>query len=185
MSEEEQEKIRFKPFDPDIHDRAAFSCGVERIDNFVKRTAKKHQKGDFTRVWVAVGDEPAAILGFYAINAHAIAAADLPAKYTRHAPAHGYVPAAYISMFGVSERRQGHGFGRVLLADCLKRIAEAADSLGIYAIVLDVFEDADVERRKAFYEAHGFQSFPSQPLRMFLPVQTVRQLLRARDATQV
>ena len=72
MSEGDQEKIRIKPFDPDIYDRAAFSCGVERIDNFIKRTANKQQKGEFIRVWVAVGDDETSILGFYAINAHSI-----------------------------------------------------------------------------------------------------------------
>jgi hypothetical protein len=70
--------------------------------------------------------------------------------------------------------------GGDLLVDALTRIAAAAQSIGIAVIVLDVLDDgkADlVERRKALYAKYGFQPLPSNPLRMFLPVETVRQLL--------
>jgi hypothetical protein len=32
-----------------------------------------------------------------------------------------------------------------------------------------------VARRKALYESYGFQPLPSRPLRLFLPLATVRQ----------
>ena len=57
--------ISIEPLDPSTHDRAAFSCGTVRLDNFLKRTARKHQAGDLTRVWVAT-ENGADILGYYA-----------------------------------------------------------------------------------------------------------------------
>lgn len=172
--------IRFKPFDPDIHDRAAFSCGTDQIDNFLKLTAKKHQKGDYTRVWVAVGEDDKRIWGFYAINAHSIEVEEFPEKYQKKAPNHDSVPAAYISTFGVDRDFQGQGVGQILLADCLIKIAQISNEIGLHAVVLDVLDNGkadEVGRRKNFYERAGFQSFPSMPLRIFLPIQTIREVL--------
>ena len=169
--------ISIDPLDPENHDRAAFSCGTGRLDNFLKRTARKHQAGDFTRVWVATEGGRAEILGFYALNAHSLEGDDLPANLTRNAPRSGFIPAVYLSMIAVDRRHQGQGFGRVLLADALKRAA-AADQIGLKAVVLDVIEDGGpdiTEKRRAFYAAMGFQSFPSRPLRMFIGIETIRR----------
>ena len=39
-------------FDPEKHDRTAFSCGVDQIDNFFKRTANKLVSAHNLRVFV-------------------------------------------------------------------------------------------------------------------------------------
>lgn len=172
-------KIRIEPFDPSHHDRAVFSCGTARIDNFLHRTAKKHQKGDFIRVWVAVKEDEKPILGFYSLNAHSVEAEDLPAKLTKNAPNHGGIPALYLAMFGVDETYQGRGLGRVLLADALKRAARVSEEIGLAVVILDVLDDGDaeaVEKRYRFYEAFGFISFPSRRLRMFIPTATILQI---------
>lgn len=173
------QQIVIEPFDPARHDRTAFSCGSQRIDNFLKRTAKKHQKGDFTRVWVAVEPGDARVRGFYAINAHALEADALPAQLTKNAPRHGSIPAVYLSTLGVDQSIQGRGLGRVLLADALRRTARAARDLGIACIVLDVLDDTDesVEKRRRFYESFGFASLPSRPMRMILATATIRKAL--------
>jgi ribosomal protein S18 acetylase RimI-like enzyme len=172
---------RIESFDPDRHDRAAFASGVDAVDNFLKKTANKLARADNLRLY-AMTDAAAALIGFYALNAHAIDYAELPAKYARTRPGHGSIPAAYISMIGVDARHQGRGYGGDLLVDALTRIAQAADAIGIAVVILDVLDDGDpvqVARRKALYESYGFQPLPSRPLRLFLPLATVRQLLRA------
>lgn len=171
-------RIRIEPLDPQKHDRAAFSCGTARLDNFLKRTARKHQAGDFTRVWVATESGHTGILGYYALNAHALEGNDLPVHLTKNAPRLGGIPAVYLSMIAVDHYYQGQGIGRILLADALNRAADAADQIGLKAVVLDVIEDGGAEiteRRRAFYAAMGFQSLPSRPLRMFISIETVRK----------
>ncbi|MGY4750080.1 GNAT family N-acetyltransferase [Pannonibacter sp. Q-1] len=121
-----------------------------------------------------------AVTGFYALNAHAIDYRDLPAKYARTRPAHGSIPAAFLSMIGVDQRYAGQGYGGDLLVDALLRVARAAEHLGIAVVVLDVLDDGNphlVERRMRLYAGYGFQVLPSNPLRMFLPVGTIRQML--------
>lgn len=172
-------KISIESFDPTIHNRTAFSCGVARIDNFIKKTAKKHQKGNFSRVWVAVAPGRSHILGYYAINSHIIEAADLSTELTKNAPNHGLIPSAYLSFLGVESIHQGQGLGRVLLADALKRIVGVSEQMGVAVIVLDVLDDGDseaIEKRKQFYMRFKFTTFPSHPLRMFLPVKNIRYM---------
>jgi ribosomal protein S18 acetylase RimI-like enzyme len=172
-------RLIIEPFDPEKHDRTAFSCGVEQVDNFFKRTANKLAKAGNLRVFVMANTD-GEVIGFYAINAHAIDYQELPKTYARSRPRHGSIPAAYISMIGVDQRHAGHGYGGDLLADALRRIALASESLGIAVVVLDVLDDGNpdlIARRKKLYEGYGFMPFKSNPLRMFLPIVTVRQIL--------
>ena len=181
----DRQPIFIEPLDPDRHDRASFSCGAARLDNFLKRTARKHHAGDFTRVWVATDGRSPPVLGFYALNAHSLEGDDLPKGLTRDAPRHGAIPAVYLSMIAVDRRQQGEGIGRILLADALARAASAAEQVGIRVVVLDIIEDGGnelTEKRRAFYTAMGFQPLPGRPLRMFIGIETVRRA-RTTDLT--
>ena len=178
-------KYTIEPFDPDKHDRTAFFCGVEQVDNFFKKTASKLAKADNARVYVMTAPG-GAVIGFYALNAHAVGYSDLPEKYARTRPAHGSIPAAFLSMIGVDQRYAGQGFGDDLLVDALLRVAQAAEMAGIAVVVLDVLDDGNpelVERRAKLYKGYGFQPLPSNPLRMFLPVATVRKLAEDGEGT--
>ena len=174
------QRISITPLDPEKHDRASFSCGTARLDNFLKRSARKHQSGDFTRVWVATEDGRDEILGYYALNAHSLEGEDLPPSLTKHAPRSGSIPTIYLSMIAVDRRHQGRGIGRILLGNALKRAAAASDHIGLKAVVLDVIEDGGpdmTEKRRAFYAAVGFLTLPENPLRMFISIATVRKNL--------
>lgn len=175
-----------EPFDHSRHDRAAFSCGVEQVDNYFQKTANKLAKADNVRLYVMVAPD-GTVIGFYALNAHSVHFTDLPAKFARSRPSHGNIPAAYISMIGRDQKFRGGGYGGDLLVDALRRIAVAADAIGVAVVMLDVLDCGDqdrVARRKALYESYGFQSLASNPLRMYLPVSTVRKLTAEEDDWQ-
>jgi ribosomal protein S18 acetylase RimI-like enzyme len=168
-----------EPLDPDKHDRAAFSCGIEQVDNFFRRTANKLARVGNVRTFVMVGPE-GELIGFYATNAHAVDYTELPERFARTRPAHGSIPAAYISMIGVDRRFQGRGYGGDLLVDCLTRLARAAEALGIAVVILDVLDCGDPEqvaKRLALYTSYGFMPLASNALRLFLPMATVRTLI--------
>ena len=168
-----------EPFDPEKYDRAAFSCGIAQVDNYFQRTANKLAKADNVRLYVMAAPD-GAVIGFYAINAHAVHYEELPKKFARARPAHGAIPAAYISMIGRDQRFRGSGYGGDLLVDALTRISAAADAVGIAVVMLDVLDCGDPERvarRKALYEGFGFTPLAANPLRMFLPLATVRALI--------
>jgi hypothetical protein len=90
-------------------------------------------------------------------------------------------------MIGRDQKFSGGGFGGDLLVDALRRIAVAADAIGVAVVMLDVLDCGDpdrVARRKALYESYGFQSLVSNPLRMFMSVSTVRKLIAEEDDVQ-
>lgn len=168
-----------EPFDPARHNRTAFSCGVEQVDNFFRKTANKLVKADNLRVFVMV-DPAGQLIGFYAINAHKIDYTELPPKYARDRPGHGAIPAVYISMVGVDARFRGQGYGGDLLADCLTRIVMIADNLGVSVVMFDVLDCGNPElvaKRRHIYEGYGFTALPSNAMRLFLPLATVKQLM--------
>jgi GNAT superfamily N-acetyltransferase len=175
---EDQPPFTIQPFDPKTHDRAAFSCGVPQMDNDLKLNAKKGRKADVVRVWVFI-DAISNIVGFYGINMHAINVKEMPGSYQKKAGKHGLLPAAFIAMIVVDETQQGNGIGSALVADALSWIARVSDEVGTCVIILDVFNDGDadtVARRKTYCEAFGFLPLPDQPLCLFMPVQTAREL---------
>ena len=168
-----------EPFDPNKHDRTTFSCGVVQVDNFFRKTANKLTRADNLRVWVMT-DPGGVLIGFYAANAHSVDYQDLPARYARTRPGHGQIPAAFISMIGVDRRFHGRGYGGDLLIDCLRRLAQASEALGVAVVMLDVLNCGDpeqVERRLALYKGYGFAPLASNPLRLFLPMATVKAMI--------
>lgn len=176
-----------EPFDPEKHDRTAFSCGIGQVDNYFQNTANKLAKANNVRLFVmATADKT--VIGFYAINAHAVHYEELPKKFARTRPAHGAIPAAYISMIGRDQKFRGAGYGSDLLVDALMRISKAADAVGIAVVMLDVLDCGDpdrVARRKVLYEGFGFTPLASNPLRMFLPIATVRALIAKLEVEPV
>ena len=174
------DEIVIEPLDAYTHDRAAFSSGVEPVDNFLHKTAGKLMKGGTARVFVAINpeDSPTAILGFYSINAHSVECKHLPGRYRRYALTDGNIPAAFIGMMGVTTAAQGQGLGSLLLADALKGAYLASQRVGTAVVLLDILDCGNpsaIARRQGLYEGFGFQCLPSQPLRMFLPVATIAE----------
>lgn len=166
-------RFQIESFDPEKHDRDGFSCGVEQVDNYFKRTANKLMKAGNTSIYVMVGSD-GDVAGFYAMNAHAIHYEDLPNKYKRTAPGHGSIPAVYISMIGRAVQYRGQGIGEDLLVDALCRASRASRSgYAAAVILLDVLDCGDVGKtanRKAIYERLQFQNLAAYPLRMFMPM---------------
>lgn len=178
--------LRIEHFDPARHDRAGFSCGVERLDNYLKLSAKKQQQDDMTRVYVAVEDGGTEILGYHAINVGMMNVDELT-KRPRGAPDHGEIPILFLGQVAVSEAAQGQGIGSILMHHIFEKACKIADEAGCFAIVLDVMSDGDddaFERRKAWYSAFGFQTFVSDPARMFMVMKQVRALVESDEAVK-
>lgn len=171
--------MRIEPFDPSKHDRTGFTCGLERVDNFFKKTAGKLSRADNSSVRVMV-HEDGSLIGFYAINTHSLHYSELPAEFAKDRPGHGMIPAVYLSMIGRNTRFKGKEYGSKLLLDCLTRIGRASTEVGIKLVVLDVMDCGDpgrTARRRALYLDYGFKSLPDNPHRMILPTKTIRRMM--------
>lgn len=96
--------------------------------------------------------------------------ARLPPAWTKRDPQ--FVPGVKLARLAGRLVDQGKGFGAVLLIEALRRVLLGAEHIGVAA----VFVDAKNDRDRAFYERFGFISLPDDPLELFLPMATVRQL---------
>ena len=171
--------IAIEPFDPGRHDRPGFSGGTDRLDNFLRSSARKQQKNDFTRVFVAVAAASPRVLGYYALNAHAVVTDDLGTDRPRRAPNTGAIPALFLLMIAVDQNWQGKGLGSDLAVDALSRARNISCEAGLKLVVLDVIEDGGEEtfaRRMKFYRRFGFRSLQDRPDRMFITTGTIRAM---------
>ncbi|MFQ5785947.1 MAG: GNAT family N-acetyltransferase [Alphaproteobacteria bacterium] len=153
------------------HDRAAFSCGVEDLDDYLKTRAGQDERRNVARVFVATGRLPSDIAGYYTISSIGIDVGELPDDKARVLPRYRDIPAALIGRLVVGADYQGRGLGKLLLVDALKRIAEYSEGIGIYAVVVE----AKNRSAAAFYEKYGFIRFVGSAHRLFLPIRTIRR----------
>jgi predicted GNAT family N-acyltransferase len=99
----------------------------------------------------------------------------LPEGLARKLPKYDAIPAALIGRLARHERAKGSGVGDLLVADAVKRVLAAAESVASYAIVVDAKDD----RGRSFYQSHGFISLSSRPNRLFLLTETAAAALTA------
>lgn len=155
------------------HDRKNFDCGEATLNGYLSRYANQDIRRRVSRVFVASAPtEPQRIIGYYSLSAGSLAAADLPEEFRRRLPRYP-VPVALVGRLAVDRSYHGQGFGAVLIADALQRIALAGQVMAVYAAVVDALD----ESAAAFYRQFGFISLPSQPLKLFLPMDTVTRSL--------
>jgi len=155
------------------HDRERFDCGVEPLNTFLRQTARQHQEKGISRTFVLVQEadpEPKTIVGFFTLAATEGLTGNLPPEIGRRFPTR--IPAVVLARLAVDKSRHGEGLGAALLAEALARVASIADGLGVAGL----FVDAKDESAAAFYRKHGFVPLVSDPLRLFLPLATIRTL---------
>lgn len=164
-------------FDKTLHNRDGFSCGLGPIDNFLKSSLSDHVRNGFVSAWMATAGGDRAVLGFYTLGALAVRADLGPTKWRRAGVPD--IPVIYVRVVAVRTDMQGRGLGTALVVDAMKRCLGIADQMGAAAIVLDVLEDENVDRRRAFYGELGFRSLgdPDNPHRVFIPMADVRATL--------
>lgn len=155
------------------HDRKAFDCGEASLNRYLNRYANQDIRRRVNRVFVASPPgEPQRVIGYYSLSAGSLAAADLPEKYRRRLPRYP-VPVALLGRLAVDKSHQGQGLGAILIANALQRIALASQVMAVYAVVVDALN----ERAAEFYQQFGFIPLSSQPLKLFLPMDTVGRLV--------
>lgn len=153
------------------HDRAAFSCGEPALDAYLQRQASQDMRRRVAQVFVAVGDSPVKIAGYYSLNAASFQKDELPSALAKRLP-HYPVPAAVLGRLAIDRKQQGRGLGEMLLLDAIRRVVRASTTVAMYAIIVD----AKNERAQAFYERYGFCAFAGKPRRLFLPLETLEKL---------
>lgn len=168
-------RLRIEPLDRTKHERSQFRCGVDRVDNFLFNNAARQQDVDLTRVYVACLEDGKAIIGYYALNAHAIDATTLPKSMTGKLPNYSTIASIYLSIIGIHLDHQGKGAGSFLMADAFQRCVQVADLIGAHFLALDALND----RAAQLYRTLGFTDLPEQAPRMIISMKAIRDAVSA------
>ncbi len=85
----------------------------------------------------------------------------------------GPIPVAILARMAVDRSRQGHGLGRAMFRDAARRVAHAADTIGIRGIVVHAIS----AEARTFYLALGFDPCPAGAMTLVVELQDVRAAL--------
>lgn len=143
-----------------------FDCGVEELNTYLKRFAKKNDKLGVGRTYVLI--EGTGVLGYYTLSMAQIEFKSLPKSASGRLPKYP-IPAVRIGRLAVSANAQGRGLGEFLLMDALSRCLGVSEEIATFAVIVD----AKDQQAKNFYLKYGFLPFEDQELSLFLPMSTV------------
>ncbi len=168
----EQSGFRVEPLQK-AHDRAAFSCGIEVLDEYLKKYASQDVEKRVAVCFVLTPDGKT-IAGFYTLSQYSVNLVELPEKIARKLPKYPEVPATLIGRLAIAGSFRGKKLGEFLLLDALHRSLQQSKQVASAA----VFVDAKDEAARRFYQHFNFMSLPDTPNRFFLPMTTIANLFR-------
>lgn len=127
-----EREFRVEPLS-DTHDRAAFSCGIEALDHYLRVLAGQDLRRGLSAVFVLLDVTKHQVAGFYTLSSTQVDAKSLPTDVVKRLPRRP-APATLLGRFAVDLRYRGMGIGGELLADALARAANASREVGAMAV---------------------------------------------------
>ena len=156
------------------HDRTRFDCGIEALNRYLKQNARQELDRRAAAVFVLVENANPQILGYYTLSQSSVLLADLPDARQRKLPRYPQVPTTLLGRLAVDQSCRGKGYGELLLMDALERAWRASQQAASFAMIVDVLEVQPDPL--SFYLRYDFGPLPTQPRRVFLPLQSCDQL---------
>lgn len=151
------------------HDRRNFACGVDALDEYLRRFARQHAANNVSRTYVAAyGTE---VHGFYSLAMSSVRKDNLPPTHASRFP-NFPMPVARLARLAVALRHQRQGLGELLLADALQRCLQLSVTIGMIGVIVD----AKDEKARSWYERYEFEQLPDSPLTLWLPTTAIERL---------
>jgi predicted GNAT family N-acyltransferase len=155
----------------DRHNRAAFSCGVEALDSYLRTQATQDLRRHAAATFVATADG-ATIAGYYTLSQYSVRLADVPEAIAKKLAKYPHVPTTLLGRLARSNEFRGQGIGEILLMDALRRSLDLSNQAASTGVIVD----AKDEWAAVFYRKYGFLDLPNVYRRLFLPMGTIEKL---------
>jgi GNAT superfamily N-acetyltransferase len=153
----------------ETHHLGVFDSGVPVLDDWLKRRAKSNQASGASRTYVVCENQR--VVAYYALASGAVEIGITTGRVRRNMP--DPVPVVVLGRLGVERSFQRHGLGRALVRDAAKRVLQAADIVGIRAIIVHAISP----EAKAFYLALGLEASPLQPMTLMATLKDLQAAL--------
>ena len=135
------------------HDTTAFACRHASLTAWLQKRALANAACGASRTYV-VCDEHRRVVGYYALAAGSIAAEAAPGRLRRNMP--DPLPVIVLGRLAVHDGWSGRGIGSGLLKDAVLRSMQAAELVGVRALLCHAID----EEARAFYLKRGFAESP-------------------------
>lgn len=152
------------------HPVDAFDCGDGALNRYLVRFAWINQRANAATTYVALADD--VTIGFYTLAVGQVGYDDAPDRLMKGLARHP-VPVLILARLAVRQDWQGKGIGAGLLRNAMERTAQAADLVGIRALVVH----AKDESARSFYQHLGFSPSPSNQLHLYILVKELQRFL--------
>lgn len=146
-------------------DVSGFTCAIPSLDEWLKRRAMANQLSGASRTYVvSETSNGQRVVGYYCLTSGALAVVDAPGAVRRNMP--DPIPMVILGRLAVDISWQGRGLGVALLQDAVLRATQAAAIFGVRGVLVHAIS----QEAKTFYERHGFQASPTQPMTLVLSI---------------
>lgn len=114
-----------------------------------------------------MANDPHRVAGYYAVSATLVQTEGMLGKKLPRD-----VSAILLGRLAVDQRDKGQGLGECLLMHALESAVRTADIIGVQCVVVDAIDD----RAAGFYQRYGFVALTTEPRRLVVAMDSVRQL---------
>ena len=155
------------------HETTEFDSGSDAQTTWLRRHALQAQQSGSGRVYVVTAAQSPRIVGYYALAAGSVEPADASQRLAKGLGRHA-IPVILLTRLGVDVSAQGRGIGAGLVRDALLRVNQAADIIGVRALLIH----AESDEARSFYEHLAeFEPSPTDPLHLVLLLKDLRRAL--------
>jgi GNAT superfamily N-acetyltransferase len=152
------------------HDLSSFDCGVEALNDYLKKYAYPNHQNRSSRTYVAV--RGVRVVGYYTLAAGSVAREETTPRVAQGLGRYP-VPVILLARLGVDLGEQGKGLGKALLKDAILRAVQAGNIIGSRAVLVH----AKDEKAKAFYCKFGFEPSPVLECHLYLLMKDIEKTL--------
>lgn len=146
------------------HDLSQFECTHDELSKWLKERGLQNDSSGASKTYVVCAEGGMSVIGYYALATGAVDLRDAPGSIKRNMPAP--IPVIVLGRLAVHSQWAGKGIGRGLLKDATQRAMQAAQIIGVRAMLCHSIDDT----AKAFYMKHGFLESPINPLTVMIKI---------------
>jgi GNAT superfamily N-acetyltransferase len=150
-------------------DCATFDSGEPILDEYLRTRALANHVEGASRCFVTCRN--GRVVGFYALASASVERGSAPGRMRRNMP--DPVPVILLSRLVIDRKEQKTGLGTHMLRDAITRCVQAADIIGVRAMLVHVLHD----EARSFYQHFDFEPSPTDPLHLMLLIKDARALV--------